>query len=169
MVDLREIQRPLKARYRETPGDAVITSTARCGMESSDDPRTCVLEAGPMRIRVGAHSGVGGTGLVPCSGDLLVSALAACQQITLQLVASALGIRMESCEVRVEGKLDLRGTLGVDREVPVGYRDLRSTIRISAPEATPEQRARLGELGRRYCVVHDSLSHGVHVEVAGDG
>ena len=165
MVDLREIQGPLKLRYRESPEEAVIRSTARCAMESADDPRSCLLEAGPMRLRAGAHPGVGGTGQEPCSGDLLVSALAACQQITLQMVAAAMGIRLEACEVEVEGELDLRGTLGLDREAPVGYRGLGSKIRISAPEATPEQRAKLAELGRRFCVVHSTLSQPLRIDV----
>jgi uncharacterized OsmC-like protein len=165
MFDLRAIQGPLKLHYRESPEAAVIHSRARCAMESVDDPRGCVVEAGPMRLRVGAHPGVGGTGEVPCSGDLLVSALAVCQQITLQMVASAMGIRLEACAVEVDGELDLRGTLGVDREAPVGYRSLRSEIRISAPQATPEQRAKLAELGRRFCVVHSTLSHPPRIDV----
>ncbi len=165
MIDLRAIQGPLKLRYRESPREAVIRSTARCTMESVEDPRGCLLEAGPLRLRVGAHEGVGGTGSEPCSGDLLVSALAACQQITLQMVAAAMGIDLEACVVTVEGELDLRGTLGVDREAAVGYRDLTSTIRLSAPEATAEQRAKLAELGRRFCVVHATLSQPPRIEV----
>jgi uncharacterized OsmC-like protein len=169
MIDLREIQRPLKQRYREEPGQAVILSAARCTMERAGDPRVCRVEAGPMRLRVGAHEGVGGSGADPCSGDVLVAALAACQQITLQMVAAAMGIALESCEVTVKGELDLRGTLGVDRDVPVGYRDFHCEIRASAPQATPEQRARLIELGRRFCVVHDTLAHGARVEVTVSG
>jgi uncharacterized OsmC-like protein len=166
MIDLREIQRPLKQRYREEPKQAVIVSTARCTMES--DPRVCRLEAGPMQLRVSAHEGVGGTGTEPCSGDVLVGALAACQQITLQMVAAAMGIALESCEVTVRGDLDLRGTLGLDRDVPVGYRDLSCEIRLSAPGTTPEQKAKLIELGRRFCVVHDTLAHGARIEITVD-
>lgn len=168
MIDLREIQRPLKQRYREEPGQAVIVSAARCTMESGDDPRGCRLEAGPMQLRVGAHEGVGGTGTEPCSGDVLVAALAACQQITLQMVAAAMGIALESCEVTVKGELDLRGTLGLDRGVPVGYRDFSCVISLSAPGTTPEQKAKLIELGRRFCVVHDTLAHGARIEITVD-
>jgi uncharacterized OsmC-like protein len=169
MIDLRAIQAPLKVRYRESPGEAVIRSTARCTMERADDPRGCLLEAGPLRLRVGAHEGVGGTGEQPCSGDLLVAALAACQQITLQMVAAAMGIALESCRVTVEGPLDLRGTLGLDRETAVGYRNLTCDIELSAPDATREQVDKLIELGRRFCVVHDTLSHPPRIEVAAAG
>lgn len=165
MIDLRVLQQPLKERYREAPRQAVIRSTARCRMQDGADPRTCLLEAGPLRVRVGAHEGVGGTGAEPCSGDLLVAALAACQQITAQMVAAAMGIALESCEVTVEGELDLRGTLGLDREAPVGYRRLACDVRLSAPGTGPERRERLAELARRYCVVHATLSDPPRVEV----
>lgn len=157
MLDLRSIQRPIKERYRESPQAAVIRSTARCTPADPGDPRTCIVEAGPLRVSVGAHEGVGGTGREPCSGDLLVGALAACQQLTAQMVAAALGIRLDECEVVVSGELDLQGTMGLDREAAVGYRQLTCDVSLSAADASPEELEKLADLARRFCVVHATL------------
>ena len=169
MSDLRAIQRPLKERYREAPRDAVILTTARCVMDDPAEPRSCTLEAGPLRVRVGAHEGVGGTGAEACSGDLLLASLAACQQITVQMVAAAMGLALERCEVTVSGELDLRGTLGLERGLPVGYQDLTCIIDVGAPDASPEQLDRLVELARRYCVVHATLKDPPQIEVQVEG
>ncbi len=163
-IDLRALQQPLKTRYRETPDAAVIRSEARCTRADPGDPRTCSVLAGPLRLDVTAHPGVGGTGAEPCSGDLLVAALAACQQITTQMVAAAMGLELASCEVRVGGELDLAGTLGVRRQAGVGYRSLTCDVRVSAPSASPEQLERLADLARRYCVVHATLREPPRVE-----
>lgn len=165
MLDLREIQRPIKQRYREDPEAAVIRSTARCTAADPNDPRTALLEAGPLRVAVGAHAGVGGTGEPPCSGDLLVAALAACQQITAQMVAAALGIRLAACETVVTGELDLRGTMGIAKDAGVGYRALACELTLLAPEASAEQVEKLAELARRFCVVHATLEEPPRVEI----
>jgi uncharacterized OsmC-like protein len=105
-----------------------------------------------------AHAGVGGTGAAACSGDLLLGALAACEQITCQMVAEAMGIPTKRIDVYVEGDLDLRGTLGVSREVPVGFEQIRIRFEISAPEATAEQLDRLRQKTEQYCVVMQTLA-----------
>lgn len=164
-VDLRELQRPLKQRYREEPRDAVITTVARAAGAPSGDPRGCRLEIGPASVEVGAHEGVGGSGTVPCSGDVLLAALAACRQITTQMVAAAMGLDLASCEVTVSGDLDLRGTLGLDREAAVGYRRLVCDVRVECPGASADQLRKLEELSERFCVVHATLREPPSIEV----
>jgi uncharacterized OsmC-like protein len=154
-VDLRTLQRPLKERYREEPGAAMITLRAR-GAEG-DQPIACSVDLGRAVYEAQAHSGVGGAGTAACSGDLLLGALAACAQLTCQMVATAMGIPFEAIEVGVEGDLDLRGTLGVAKEVPAGFQDIRVRFDVRAPEATPEQLASLIERTERYCVVFQTL------------
>jgi uncharacterized OsmC-like protein len=156
-TDLREIQRPLKQRYREEPAAAVITTVARAARAASSEPRDCRLQFGPASLEVGAHEGVGGSGRIACSGDVLLAALAACRQITTQMVAAAMGMNLASCEVTVSGDLDLRGTLGMDRDVPVGYRRLACDVRVECPGASAEQLRKLEELSERFCVVHSTL------------
>src|SRR5580765_7196042 len=112
-MDVRALQRPLKERYRERPGDALIT--LRASASSTDAPIACSVEVGRALAEAQAHAGVGGAGTAACSGDLLLGALAACAQITCQMVAAAMGIATERIEATVEGEVDLRGTLGVDR------------------------------------------------------
>ena len=164
-LDVRALQRPLKLRYREAPAEAVIRTTARCSMEDPGDPRACRLQAGPLGLTVEAHEGVGGPGRAPCSGDLLLGALAACLQITMQMVASAMGLALERAAVEVSGELDLRGTLGLDRDAPVGYRNVACELSASAPGATADQLARLAELTRRFCVVHATLGDPPEVRI----
>jgi uncharacterized OsmC-like protein len=164
MVDLRALQRPIKERYRETPTEAVIRTTARCSQVDASDPRRCRLEAGPLRIEVEAHEGVGGTGSAPCSGDILLGAFAACQQLTTQMVAAAMGIELNSCDVEIVGDLDLQGTLGLARESRIGYPSLSCSVRVSAPAASPEQLEKLADLARRYCVVHATLKDPPRIE-----
>src|SRR5258706_9313634 len=136
-INLRETQRPLKARYREDPTSAEITLTAKGGQ--SDTPIACNVDLGRAIYAAQAHPGVGGAGTGACSGDLLLGALAACAQLTTQMVAEAMGIQTERIEVTVEGDLDLRGTLGIDPTVPVGFKSIRTRIEVVAPEASPEQ------------------------------
>jgi uncharacterized OsmC-like protein len=154
-VDLREAQRPLKARYRESPTEARITLQAR-GNESASAV-ACSVDLGRAKYAAQAHAGVGGTGGDPCSGDLLLGALAACAQVTCQMVAAASRVPTERIEVTAEGELDLRGTLGLDADVPVAFDAIRLRFAIDAPEATAEQLETLVEKTVRYCVVLQTL------------
>src|SRR5436853_3599926 len=142
-MDLRSVQKPFKERYRSDPGTARITLRARGSQ--TDTPIACSVDIGRALYAAQAHSGVGGAGTAACSGDLLLGALAACAQITCQMVATAMGIATEKIEVEVEGELDLRGTLGISRDVPVGFEQIRARFDIEAPQATPEQIAALRE------------------------
>jgi uncharacterized OsmC-like protein len=155
-VDLREAQRPLKQRYREDPGASRITLTARGG--ETHGPAACSVDVGRAVYDAQAHAGVGGAGTAACSGDLLLGALAACAQLTCQMVAAAMGIAVERVEVTAEGDLDLRGTLGVARDVPVGFESIRLRVDVDAPGASDEDLAALHEKTDRYCVVLQTLT-----------
>jgi len=162
-VDLREAQRPLKARYRESPAEARITLRAR-GSESAS-AIACSVDLGRAVYEAQAHAGVGGPGGAPCSGDLLLGALAACAQVTCQMVAAASGVPTERIEVTAEGELDLRGTLGIAADVPVGFDAIRLRFAIDAPEASAEQLETLVEKTARYCVVLQTLREPPQVEL----
>lgn len=155
-MDLRAIQAPLKDGYREDPDAARITLSAR-GSEAAEGPVSCSVDLGRAIQQAEAHAGVGGPGTGACSGDLLLGALAACAQITCQMVASSMGIEAERIEVLVEGDLDLRGTLGVDRDAPVGFAAIRLRYEVDAPGVEPERLASLHEKARRYCTVLQTL------------
>jgi uncharacterized OsmC-like protein len=155
-IDLRSIQRPLKDKYRSDAGAARITLTARGGQ--TDAPIACSIDIGRAIYQAQAHSGVGGAGTGACSGDLLLGALAACAQITCQMVAAAMGVPTERIEVIVSGDLDLRGTLGISKEVPVGFESIRVRFEIDAPEATAEQLSAVREKTEQYCVVMQTLT-----------
>jgi len=159
-VDLREAQKPLKDRYRAEPSEARITLTAR-GSETSG-AAACSVDIGRAVYEAQAHAGVGGSGTAPCSGDLLLGALAACAQVTCQMVAAASGIPTERIEVTAEGELDLRGTLGIDREVAVGFD--RIVLRFDVGGAG-DRRDELIEKTLRYCVVLQTLQQPPQVEV----
>ncbi len=154
-MDLRTLQRPLKERYRADPATSRITLTAR-GTQT-DAPISCSVDIGRAVYEAQAHGGVGGAGTGACSGDLLLGALAACAQITCQMVASAMGIETRAIEVHVEGDLDLRGTLGIARDIPIGFDAIRTRFDLTAPDATPEQLAALREKTEQYCVVLQTL------------
>src|SRR5438552_17820786 len=136
-MDLRSIQKPLKEKYRSDPNSSRITLRAHGAQ--SDTPIACSVEVGQALFEAQAHSGVGGAGTAACAGDLLLGALAACAQLTCQMVATAMGVPTTSIDVSVEGDLDLRGTLGMNRDVPVGFKSIRTRFEIDAPEATQEQ------------------------------
>jgi len=154
-VDVRALQKPLKERYREDPSASRITLSAR-GSETADDPLACSVDIGRALYEAQAHAGVGGPGTAACSGDLLLGALAACAQVTCQLVAANMGIAAERIEVVAEGDLDLRGTLG-SRDVPVGFEEIRLRLEIDAPGAGEEELGALREKTERYCVVLQTL------------
>jgi uncharacterized OsmC-like protein len=155
-MDLRAMQEPLKAGYRSDPESGRITLTARGSQV--DQPIGCSIDLGRAQYEAQAHAGVGGEGTGACSGDLLLGALAACAQITCQMVAAAMGLDTRDIAVTVEGDLDLRGTLGVDREAPVGFTDIRLSFAIDAPGATAEELEGLNRRTERYCVVMQTLA-----------
>jgi len=155
-MDLKSLQRPFKERYRSDPSSSRITLRADGGQTAT--PLTCSVDIGRAVYAAEAHAGTGGPGTGACSGDLLLGALAACAQITCQLVATALGIATERIAVSVEGDLDLRGTLGVSRDVPVGFEDIRVRFDVDAPGATPDQLKTLREKTEQYCVVLQTLT-----------
>ena len=154
-MDLRSIQKPLKEKYRSDPSSSRITLKAQG--DQTDTPIACSVEVGQKLLEAQAHTGVGGPGTAACSGDLLLGALAACAQLTCQLVATAMGIPFEHIRVNVEGQMDLSGTLGISKEVPVGFQDIHAKFDISAPQATAEQLAALKEKTEQYCVVMQTL------------
>jgi uncharacterized OsmC-like protein len=154
-MDLRSLQKPLKEQYRADPSASRITLRARGGQ--TDAPISCSVDLGRAIYQAEAHKGVGGAGAGACSGDLLLGALAACAQITCQMVAAAMGIATDRIAVTVEGDLDLRGTLGIDKAVPVGFENIRVDFDIDAPDATAEQLRGLREKTEQYCVVMQTL------------
>jgi uncharacterized OsmC-like protein len=155
-MDLKALQRPFKERYRSDPSSSRIT--LRAGGNRTDTPLTCSVDIGRAVYEAQAHAGTGGPGTAACSGDLLLGALAACAQITCQLVAEALGIAARRIAVSVEGDLDLRGTLGVSREAAVGFEDIRMRFEVDAPNASAEQLEALRENTEQYCVVLQTLN-----------
>ena len=154
-MSVREVQEPLKEGYRRDPGSSRITLTARGA--GSGEPIACSIDIGRAVYGAQAHSGVGGAGTGACSGDLLLGALAACAQITCQMVADAMGLETRSIDVTIEGDLDLQGTLGMNREAPVGFTDIRMSFAVNAPGASEDDLAALRRKTERYCVVMQTL------------
>jgi len=155
-MDVRTLQKPFKDRYRSDPATSRITLTAHGSQV--DAPIACSVDIGRAAYEAQAHAGVGGAGTAACSGDLLLGALAACAQITCQMVATAMGVPTERIEVTVTGELDLRGTLGISRDVPVGFETIRLHFDVDAPGATPDQLRSLKEKTEQYCVVMQTLT-----------
>ena len=161
-AEFLRMQRPLKEKYRSEPGSSRITLRARSSQ--TDTPISCSVDIGRAVYEAQAHAGVGGAGTAACSGDLLLGALAACAQVTCQMVAEAMGIETERIEVEVEGDLDLAGTLGVSKEVPVGFERIRTRFEVVAPEATEEQLENLRSKTEQYCVVFQTLTRPPELE-----
>src|SRR4051794_39620123 len=155
-MDLREVQTPLKEGYRADPNSARITLTARGSQD--DSAVACSVDIGRAIYEAQAHQGVGGAGTAACSGDLLLGALAACAQITCQMVAASMELPVNGIDVVVEGDLDLRGTLGVDRDAAVGFEEIRTRFEIDAPQASDEDLDSLLRKTERYCVVLQTLA-----------
>ena len=155
-IDLRSVQKPLKEQYRSDPNSSRIRLTAKGSQ--TETPISCSVDIGRAMYQAEAHKGVGGAGTAACSGDLLLGALAACAQITCQMVATAMGIQTERIEVTVDGDLDLRGTLGIAKDVPVGFEKIRLRFEIVAAGATAEQLRSLQEKTEQYCVVMQTLA-----------
>jgi uncharacterized OsmC-like protein len=164
MTTLRERQAPLKAQYEVDPESAKLVMTVRSAT-TSDDPTRCTVaacdrEGNPVvSWNAGAHPMAGGEGDLACSGDLLLASLAACQEITLRMVAAAMNIELRDVEVTIEGDLDFRGTMGIDPETPVGFQQIRSSVRFEA-DAAPDRLQRLAARAERYCVVGATLREG---------
>ena len=160
--ELRALQAPLKQRYRERPDAALVTLRARGRI---GEGVSCKVETGRALVEAGLHPATGGDGLAVCSGDLLLEALVACAGVTLRAVATAIGVEIRDGTVQAEGDLDFRGTLGVAKEVPVGFQRIRLSFLLDT-EAGEEQLAALLRLTERYCVVYQTLRQGPALEVA---
>ena len=158
---LRALQAPLKDRYRAEPEVALITLRAS---GSLDDDVTCSVETGRAVVRAGLHPATGGTGMAICSGDMLLQALVACAGVTLGAVSTSLGIAVKDARLVAEGDLDFRGTLGVARDVPVGFRAIRLSITLDT-DASADEQAKLIALTERYCVVYQTIGEGCPVTV----
>ena len=153
--ELKELQAPVKQKYRETPESAAITLRARGSVD--DASIACKVETGRALAVAGLHPATGGSGLELCSGDMLLEALVACAGVTLKAVATALEFKLDGATVAAEGDLDFRGTLGVDKEAPVGFGEIRLTFELDTDE--PQERIdTLIKLTERYCVVFQTLN-----------
>ena len=158
--ELRAIQAPLKAKYKETPTDALITLKAQGRI---GEGVTCKIETGKAMVEAGLHEAPGGTGSSVCSGDMLLEALVACAGVTLNAVATAIGVNLREGVVRAEGDIDFRGTLGVSKDAPVGFQTIRLVFDLDT-DATEEQLASLKKLTERYCVVYQTLQNSPIIE-----
>ena len=154
-MDVKSVQKPLKEQYRNDPSASRITLKAKGGQ--TETPIACSVAVGRTIYQAQAHPGVGGAGTAACSGDLLLGALSACAQITCQMVATAMNIPTKRIEVTVEGDMDLQGTLGISKEVPVGFEQIRIRFDIVAPQASAEQLRALQDKTEQYCVVMQTL------------
>jgi len=162
-MDIRSLQKPLKDRYRADPQASRITLRAQ-GSQTAV-PVACSVDIGRAAYRAEAHQGVGGPGTAGCSGDLLLGALAACAQITCQMVAAAMQIPVEKIEVVAEGELDLRGTLGLSRDAAVGFESIRLRLAVDAPAASADQLRALREKAEQYCVVLQTMTRPPSISV----
>lgn len=160
--ELRSLQAPLKSRYHENPSQSVVTLRAEGDV---GEGMACTVATGKALVEAGLHPATGGSGLQACSGDMLLQALVACAGVTLSAVSTALDIPIENARVYAEGDLDFRGTLGMSKEVPVGFRDIRLFFKIDSP-ADSEKIAKLIELTERYCVVLQTLRSALDVETS---
>src|SRR5438876_902787 len=162
MNDLRAMQAPLKERYRSEPDQALITLKAegRIG-----ERVTCSVQTGKALVEAGLHPATGGPGTFACSGDMLLEALAACAGVTMAAVATSIGVELRGGIVRAEGDLDFRGTLGVSKEAPVGFRDIRLSFELDT-DAPPDQVETLCRLTERYCVVYQTLRNSPDIAVS---
>ena len=159
---LRTMQAPLKARYRDEPTAAVITLKA--SGELGAETVTCKVDTGRALVEAGLHAATGGDGLSLCSGDMLLEALVACAGVTLKAVSTALSIPIRGGRVTAEGDLDFRGTLGVAKDAPVGFRAIRLRFDLET-DATEDQLATLMKLTERYCVVYQTLRNPPPIEI----
>jgi uncharacterized OsmC-like protein len=159
--ELRSLQAPLKAQYRERPDSALVTLRAEGRVGKNV---TCRIETGKARVKAGLHPATGGDGLSACSADMLLEALVGCAGVTLSAVATALRIPLRDATIRAEGDLDFRGTLGVSKDVPIGFKQIRLNFDLDT-DASEDQIATLIRLTERYCVVYQTLSHPADISV----
>ncbi len=159
---LRQVQEPLKTKYRTSPEAALVTlkATSKIG-----EGITCKIETGKILLEAGLHPATGGDGLSVCSGDMLLEALAACAGVTLKAVATAIDFNLQDASVHVEGDLDFRGTLSVDKNAPVGFKDIRLRFQIQTNEPK-DKLDTLIKLTERYCVVYQTLLKGNSIKVS---
>ena len=160
---LRELQAPLKARYREEPQAASITLSAKGVL--GDDGLTCRVETGKALVEAGLHPATGGNGMHACSGDMLLEALVACAGVTLRAVSTSLGIAVRGGTVTAEGELDFRGTLAVSKEAPVGFENIRLRFDLDT-DASAEELRTLLRLTERYCVIYQTLRNAPAIELS---
>jgi len=160
--ELKSLQAPLKEKYREQPQSAIITLKAQGKIREGV---SCKVETGKALVAAGLHPATGGTGLLACSGDLLLEALVACAGVTLNAVATSLGIEIKDAVVKAEGDIDFRGTLGVSKEALVGFKTIRLYFFLDT-NATQEQLATLLKLTERYCVVYQTINRGTAIETS---
>jgi len=163
--ELQALQTPLKDRYRDDPGSAVVTMTAEGDVDAT--AVSCSVQTGRALVEAGLHPASGGDGTLACSGDMLLQALVACAGVTLKAVATNRDIALEGARVTAEGDLDFRGTLAIDRGAPVGFREIRLSFEL--PSVPDEELATLLKLTERYCVVYQTLAAGVPVTVTANG
>jgi uncharacterized OsmC-like protein len=159
-TELKNLQAPLKEQYQTQPASAIITLKAQGKI---GEGISCKVETGKALVEAGLHPATGGDGLLACSGDMLLEALVACAGVTLRAVATAIGIGIVDGTIQAEGDLDFRGTLGVSKEAPVGFKMIRLHFDIDS-NATSEQIETLAKLTERYCVVYQTLIKGVAIE-----
>ena len=159
---LRTLQAPLKARYRDDPEAAVVTLKASGRLD--EDRLVCKVETGRALVEAGLHPATGGDGIAACSGDMLLEALVACAGVTIKAVATAIGVKIDAGTLAAEGDLDFRGTLGVAKEAPVGFRAIRLRFDLET-DATEDQLATLMKLTERYCVVYQTLRNPPPIEI----
>jgi uncharacterized OsmC-like protein len=160
--DLKTLQAPLKDKYREDPDAATIILKAEGKI---GEGISCKVETGKAIVEAGLHPATGGNGMLACSGDMLLEALVACAGVTLSAVSTSIGVEIKNGTIKAEGDLDFRGTLGVSKEVPVGFKEIRLYF-ILDTDASAEQIQSLAKLTERYCVVHQTLARGVPVETS---
>ncbi len=160
--ELRALQAPVKQKYRDQPEAAVVTLKARSRI---GEGITCKVETGKALVEAGLHPATGGDGLSACSGDMLLEALVACAGVTLRAVATAIGVDLRDATVSAEGDLDFRGTLGVKKEIAVGFKNIRLNFELDC-DADHEQLAALLKLTERYCVVYQTLSNAPEIPIA---
>lgn len=158
--DLKRIQTPLKDTYRESPEAAMITLKAQGNISEGI---SCKVETGKALVQAGLHPATGGTGMLACSGDMLLQALVACAGVTLNAVATAIGVEIKDGTVQAEGDLDFRGTLGVSKEAPVGFTSIRLAFTLDT-DADEEKLQKLLQLTERYCVVYQTLKAGATIQ-----
>ncbi|SHN25598.1 OsmC family protein [Mucilaginibacter sp. OK098] len=160
--ELKELQAPIKEKYKVEPGSALITLKAQGNI---GEGISCKVDTGRALVEAGLHPATGGDGMLACSGDMLLEALVACAGVTLSAVATAIGVEIKSGTVKAEGDLDFRGTLGVSKEAAVGFKQIRLSFDLDS-DATEEQLASLSKLTERYCVIYQTIRGGTDLETS---